>query len=756
MKSFKKSAFWLILLGAILISLLAYGSVSGDAPVTRRVLTIEQARQWAQAWVIRKQEVIPAWQGATVSEPVIYYDLDGLPAVYAFSVRKGSEDVGHVIVDYEAVENPILAFGPGVAPHLRCPECVSEAKLALHGWKMAAKGMIYIDPLDYFYEVEPVDPQMRAQNAQANRRLLIPMGFEKPITVTHEPSGEKVVDVPAEGIPDFGAISVASAATAVKISGVPDYNQFRGSEFGYDYDCYSGCAPTSASNVMHFWDSAGFDGLAYDNWRDTVYYLRQYMKTWCEGDGGATRSSDVSPGMEDYAKSRGFNFKSDQYCWPEEPEPGVHWKGCIGEAVWSIYTGQINQHHPLVVGLLNDYYGGHAVTGVGYDTDGGQYWIVHDNWPITPEDVWVLSTSSDMQHFFYHTFIPPVQDTTPPTARISAPSIWKLGQNIPIVWKGYDDLSGVSGYDIQYGYQPITSSAGLSAQGIVWTDWLTSTTETSGSFGASEVGTYYFRARARDKADNLSDWTAPVQTQVYRYDFSGNVLGNRGHWIPGAKVSAAEQALGNAYSGYGGSFTLHFNGTVTASLTVTKTGFGSLPPAKGIGVTGDQSGWLFVLPPTDDVMTNGGFESGLSGWNASGPAGFAALADGGHTGDHAAYIRTDGTSTGQLMQVVSSAVPADEPALSLVYAVSGTTTTSARLWAIVEGSGGTASNSATLGSAGWHHLWVDLASLAGQTVTVTIKLDSTAATGVLVDEVSLGSGSKEAYAVFLPVIQRGW
>ncbi len=753
MKSFKKSTFWLILLGVVLISLLAYGSVSGDAPVTRRVLTREQARQWSQAWVIRKQKVIPAWQGAAVSEPVIYYNLDGLPAAYAFSVRKGSEDVGHVIVDYEAVENPIIAFGPGVAPHLRCPECVSEAKLALYGLKPAAKGMIYIDPLDYFYEVEPVDSQMRAQNAQANRRLLVPMGFSKPIAVTYELSGERVVDMPAEEIPDFGAISVASAATAVKILDVPDYNQFKGSDYGYGYNCYSGCAPTSASNVMHFWDGAGFDGLAHDNWRDTIYYLRQYMKTQCKGDAGSTWSSYISPGMENYAKSRGFNFKSDQYCWPEGPEPGVHWAGCIGEAAWSLYTSQIGQHHPLVVGLLNDYYGGHAVTGVGYDTDGGQYWIIHDNWPSTPEDVWVLSTSSDMQNFFYHTFIPPIQDTTPPIARIYAPSLWKLGRGIPVMWKGEDNF-GASRYDVQYGYTS-TTGTGLSPQGITWTDWLTLTADTSGDFGVTQLGIYYFRARAYDRMGNLSDWTNPVQTRVYRYDFSGNVLGNRGHWIPGAEVSA-EQAIGSAYSGYSGSFTLHFDGAVTTSLTVTKTGFGSLPPAKGIGVTGDRSGWLFVLPPADDVMTNGGFESGLDRWNASGPAGFAAPVDGGHTGDRAAYIRTDGASTVQLTQVVSSAVPTDEPALSLVYAVSGTTTTSARLWAIVESISDTASISATLGSTGWHHLWVDLSSLAGQTVTVTIRLDSTTATGVLVDEVSLGNGSKEAYAVFLPVIQNGW
>ncbi|RLC75591.1 MAG: hypothetical protein DRI61_14635, partial [Chloroflexi bacterium] len=703
----KRAFLFVFLIGLLVAGAFAGAKAYGDVPV-RRVLTLEQAQQWAQAWVHRKQNAIPAWQGAEVGEPMVYFDLDGVPAVYAFPVRKGTEDVGHIIISYEAVENPVLAFGPGVAPHLRCPECVSEAKLAQRGLRLASKAMIYIDPLDYFYEVEPVDPAVRAENASANKRLLIPMGMETIITATHTPAAKQVVDIPAETIPDFGTISVASAATAVKIFGVPDYNQFKGSDYGYDYDCYSGCAPTSAANVMHFWDDAGFDGLAYDNWRDTTYYLRQYMETGCdEYGGGPTRSSKISPGMENYAKSRGFNFTSEQYCWPEEPEPGVHWEGCIGEAVWSLYTGQIDLHNPLVIALLNDYYRNHAVTGVGYDNDGGQYWIVHDNWPNTPEDIWVLSTSSDMEHFFYYTFIPPVHDSTPPTARITASSLHKLGSGIPVMWKGQDDMTGVIVYDVQYGYSPATSGTGASAQAISWTDWLTFTTAITGSFSASQTGTYYFRARAYDRAGNVSEWTSPVQTLVYSYDFTGNVLGNRGHWIPGAEISAGEQAVGTAYSGYNGSFTLRFSGAVTTSLSVTRTGYGALPPAKGVKVTGDRSGWLFVLPPADDLMTNGGFESGLYGWTASGPAGFAALADTGHTGDHAAYLHSDGSSTGELVQAVSAVVPADEPALSLVYAVSGTTSSSAWLWAIVEGSSDSAANSARLDSQGWHHLWVD-------------------------------------------------
>ncbi len=748
----KAKRLLILFLALLLASLTAAGASArggryGEIPPARTVLTFDQAQAWAQAWVHRKQGIIPAWRGATVGKPEIYYDLDGRPAVYVFSVYKGAEDVGHIIISYEAKENPVLVFGKGVAPHLRCPECVNEAALAQRGLRLAERRMIYLGPLDYFYEVEPIDPILRSQNVRDARRLLIPMGGDQTIEVQHAPSSEPVIDVPTDHLPDLDAIGVASAATAVKIFGVPDYDQFTGSDYGYDYDCASGCVPTSAANIVHFWDQAGYKGLAYEDWRDTIYYLRNYMETFCSGGAGATRTDKVRPGLIEYAQSRGFDFGSKYTCWP-----GSNWLDCTGEARWDVYTTQIDRFQPVLVALTNDYYGSHGVTGVGYDTDGGEYWIVHDNWPITPEDVWVLSTEVESRH--YYTFVPPSQDTTSPTASISAPSYQHVGTSLRVAWKGEDDFSGVARYDVQYQF---TAAAGTpSASAAAWTDWFTSTTQQAGQMDVSQPGTYAFRVRAYDWMGNVSDWTAPIQTQVYRYDLSGRVLGNREHWIPAAKITAADQALGSAYSGYNGSFTLRIWDAVTTSLAITRTGFGQLPLTPGVEITRDVRGWLFVLPPADNLVSNGDFENGLWGWSVGGPAGMVSVVTGGHTGGYAAYLRTDGTSTGQLVQAIPTTVPTDTPTLSLMYAVSGTTSLSSCLQIHVQGPSASRRMTVPLGTREWSHAWMDLQEFAGGSVTITIALSGPPTTGALVDEVSLGEGSTEAAASFLPLVMRSW
>ena len=734
-----------IFLLAILFCLITAGvsinkGVYGSTP-SRQVLTAEQARQWAQAWVHRKQGMFVAWQGATVGEPVVYYDLDGRPAVYVFSVYNGSQDVGHVIISYEALENPVLVFGRGVAPHLRCPRCVDDASLAKQGLRLTAKSMIYLGPLDFFYEVTPIDPELRAEAAAAYKRLLIPMGMDRPIAVTHVPSPSQVIDTPVETTPNLTSVSVASSATAVKIPGVPDYNQFKGSDYGYDYDCASGCAPTSGANIIHFWDKAGYSGLAYTNWRDTVYYLRKYMKTECDEYGnGATWSSDISPGMVEYAQSRGYNFTSSQYCWP-----GTNWLGCIGDASWDIYTSQIDQSYPVLIGLTNDYYGGHGVTGVGYDNDGGQYWIVHDNWPVTPEDVYVLSTAVDNR--FYHTFIPPARDSTPPTVGISAPRYHQAGTPLLVLWKGHDDFSGIARYEVQYKYGETAN----------WTDWFTSTTATQGQLNVTQTGTYYFRARAYDQVGNVSEWST-AQSIVYKYSFTGQVIGNRGYWIPGSQVTASPSALNTALSGYNGAFSLYFTDTITVSVAVSDTRFSALPPAKDVAITGDRSGWLFVLPPADDMMTNGNFENGLQGWSTGGSPDLAVVTNVGHTGDYALCLKMGNPSAGHLSQAVVNPLTANEPTLSWMYVVSGTTSTEGGLKVSVQGASRSITTVVPLTVTEWTHYWLDLAPLAGESVTITFELQPTTplGTGVLLDEVSLGQGNREPSTVFLPTVMRNW
>jgi hypothetical protein len=756
-----------IALFALMMALLFVGHpfsgrvVVGQAPFTegtRPVLTADQAREWAQAWVQRKRALFAKWGGAAVGDPTVYFDLDGRPAVYAFSVLRSRQDVGHVIVSYKALPNPVLAFGKGSAPHLRCPTCVDEVFLARQGFKLAARNPIYLGPWDFFFEVEPLDALHGADVPPEGTRQLIPMGFTRPIAVVHQPVPQTWIDVPAETGPGPIAGGVADAATSHKIFGVADYDQFIGSDYGYGYDCASGCTPTAAANIVHFWDRAGYGGLAYADWHDTTSFMRTHMGTWCDASGGgATYTSDTSPGMIRYATDRGFDFSSRQYCWP-----GQSWLGCVGDASWSRYTSRIDRNHPVLISFQAEaYYDGigHSVTGVGYDDDGGAYWIVRDNWPSTPEDVYVLSTAAE--HRFYHTFTPPYRDTIAPSASISVPRYHyrdpAAPAPIPVAWHGEDDFSGVARYDVQY------------RQGSgEWVALYASTTYTRTTFGGQVGQTYTFRSRSYDWMGNVSEW-ATAESTVYAYKVAGRVTGNRGHAVVGAQVTAAPPALNAARPNYVGDFTLYFAGPAAVDLTASAPGFGSLFPMQGVAVDGEDDGLHLVLPPLHGGMANGHFEDGLQGWQVNHTVTPTVAANWGHTGAYALRMSMpDGVTptVWQLTQTVSTAVITDEPTLSWFYVVHGTPSMGDRenqLWVQVRGEASgtmqplTLTTTLPLTATRWTHSWFPLDDLAGRQVTLTFGLrvvNDTSISAVLLDEVSLGEGNEKMAILFLPFVAK--
>ncbi|UCC61552.1 MAG: hypothetical protein JSV36_12165 [Anaerolineae bacterium] len=88
-------------------------------------------------------------------------------------------------------------------------------------------------------------------------------------------------------------------------------------------------------------------------------------------------------------------------------------------------------------------------------------------------------------------------DTVAPTASVSCPSE-TADRSFTVSWSGSDSLSGVASYAVQY-------RVGV---GGTWMTWLPATTQTSATFGPNSPvtvegdQTYYFRARARDRAGN--------------------------------------------------------------------------------------------------------------------------------------------------------------------------------------------------------------------------------------------------------------
>jgi len=83
-------------------------------------------------------------------------------------------------------------------------------------------------------------------------------------------------------------------------------------------------------------------------------------------------------------------------------------------------------------------------------------------------------------------------DRTAPTASVTALSTTTYEVNFPVSWSGSDNASGIRAYDVQY-RDGITGT---------WLFWRTNITATVATFNGQDGHTYYFRARARDNANN--------------------------------------------------------------------------------------------------------------------------------------------------------------------------------------------------------------------------------------------------------------
>jgi uncharacterized repeat protein (TIGR01451 family) len=85
-----------------------------------------------------------------------------------------------------------------------------------------------------------------------------------------------------------------------------------------------------------------------------------------------------------------------------------------------------------------------------------------------------------------------LQDCLPPTSSIEPLPPWVETTAFSVAWEGHDPWSEIAAYDVQVrdGYEG------------TWTDWLTDTTITSGTFTGMHGHTYFFRSRARDSCGN--------------------------------------------------------------------------------------------------------------------------------------------------------------------------------------------------------------------------------------------------------------
>lgn len=232
-------------------------------------------------------------------------------------------------------------------------------------------------------------------------------------------------------------------------------------------------------------------------------------------------------------------------------------------------------------------------------------------WPATPD----AQTTVESQ---------PPQTSIQPLAEFSR-------NGVMVQWGGMDPGgSGIKSYDLQ-----TSQNAGP------WTNWLTHTTDTAASFSGAPGSTVRFRVRARDNAQNLEAWTsgADATTVLYTWAIGGQATDNRGAPATAMAAMTNPAAFHSAPSDDAGDYAAHVADQATFyTATWSRLGYGSLPlttfsPAVDAVVD-------VVLPPTDDIVQNGGFEGGSNGWQLSGSLPPVVTESAFHSGARAAQLGT--------------------------------------------------------------------------------------------------------------------
>lgn len=221
-------------------------------------------------------------------------------------------------------------------------------------------------------------------------------------------------------------------------------------------------------------------------------------------------------------------------------------------------------------------------------------------------------------------------DAFPPQALARPLPEYSRCNSTPVSWAAYDPgESGVLYYEVQY-----REGSGS------WQNWQLSSSESETFYGSCGKRVS-FRVRARDRAHNLSAWSADSGapgTWFYQHALTGTLLDNRAMRLPRATFVISPVVVNTVQTNVG-TYQAYLAQAGNHQVQVSKLGYSPLP-ASTWNISSDKQ-VNFYLPSGANLITNGGFEGGggsLMGWQGSGSLTPTATISHWHTGGASARL----------------------------------------------------------------------------------------------------------------------
>jgi hypothetical protein len=276
------------------------------------------AQEAGQAWLDSTVELIrepPEWIGARLTTPQAYYDLEGKPSAYMFTIDNNGQVVGHMIVGSSAYGYPVFEAADCPPPSIPSADEVKSTLGRDLGLKVAKIGnptrLLYLG-FDNLFAVY-----------QAGRQeVVVNLVFDFAI-----PAANLTAAMPSPEV--YKANKKATGEAVSKLLESSDYNSLSLPESGYKwlpmvYYCESGkcsCGPASGVSIGWYYRTRTSQyGPQYPNLPSTRAAMYDRLYVTMKTNSGGTWPWNYGPGFVDMADDHYDNFHYYNDWWPSHSD----------------------------------------------------------------------------------------------------------------------------------------------------------------------------------------------------------------------------------------------------------------------------------------------------------------------------------------------------------------------------------------------------------------------------------------------------